>query len=100
MTCWPALAARDVPVAAVDADVSVRLHLPRASLIRRLRRPGSTAVGSRWAARARRWLLPRLSHVANVAVAAVDTGWAPNIHIPVRWKMLCGPAVVGAAALG
>ena len=73
------LAVRDVPVVAVDADVSVRLHRPA-----RLADPapallwihgGGFVMGS---ARQEDGFCRRLSHLANVAVAAVDYRLAPE----------------------
>ena len=69
-------AGRDVPVVAVDADVSVRLHRPA-----RLADPapallwihgGGFVMGS---ARQEDGFCRRLSHLANVAVAAVDNDY-------------------------
>ena len=76
-------AGRDVPVVAVDADVSVRLHRPA-----RLADPapallwihgGGFVMGS---ARQEDGFCRRLSHLANVAVAAVDYRLAPEHPYP------------------
>jgi len=77
-------AVRDVPVVAVDADVSVRLHRPA-----RLADPapallwihgGGFVMGS---ARQEDGFCRRLSHLANVAVAAVDFRLPPEHPYPV-----------------
>lgn len=76
-------ARRDVPVVAVDADVSVRLHRPA-----RLADPapallwihgGGFVMGS---ARQEDSFCRRLSHLANIAVAAVDHRLAPEHPYP------------------
>jgi acetyl esterase/lipase len=76
-------AVRDVPVVAVDADVSVRLHRPA-----RLADPapallwihgGGFVMGS---ARQEDGFCRRLSHLANVAVAAVDFRLPPEHPYP------------------
>jgi acetyl esterase/lipase len=89
-------AGRDVPVVAVDADVSVRLHRPA-----RLADPapallwipgGGFVMGS---ARQDDGFCRKLSHLANVAVAAVDHRlatqpriaiWLTGIHTVSRWR--------------
>ncbi|MGE2719577.1 alpha/beta hydrolase [Mycolicibacterium celeriflavum] len=77
------LAGRDVPVVAVDADVSVRLHRPA-----RLADPtpallwihgGGFVMGS---ARQEDSFCRRLSHLTNVAVAAVDFRLPPEHPYP------------------
>ena len=76
-------ARRDAPVVAVDADVSVRLHRPE-----RLADPapallwihgGGFVMGS---ARQEDGFCRRLSHLANVAVLAVDFRLAPEHPYP------------------